>query len=259
MAAALRALLREILWREQLAGVLLRGADIDDLRAVSRDDFLEHVIAKRPDRGVRTARAVLALRIARGVVRQRTFFRDPFGATAVHELHVLVAVVLEKPEEPGRKPVVVIAVRDDRRARRDALLRQKPLQLLLIEQIADRVLLKVGLPVQTDRPGNVALLVRARVDVDLEHPDVLVLRVLCQPIGLDEHVVCVIRHVIPLSISRVSEWTRARAARLHCSVRDMTGPFLSDLRVVKGDGRTDQPPSRAAYVTGLETDAGQPG
>ena len=73
------------------------------------------------------------------------------------------------------------------------------------------MLLKVGPPVEPDRPGNVPLVVCIRVDVDLEDADIWIFRVLGEPVGLDEHVVCVIRHVIPLSKWRLSEWTtRAR-------------------------------------------------
>jgi hypothetical protein len=41
----------------------------------------------------------------------------------------------------------------------------------------------------------VPLLIRGRVDVDLEHPDVRVFDVVGQPIGLDEHVIGIAGHV----------------------------------------------------------------
>src|SRR4030081_1250816 len=171
MTAALRSLLREVFGCEELARVLLRRPDIDDLRSVPRHDLLEDVVAERADRGVWCAGAVLALRVGRRVVRQRTLLRDPLRAAAVDELHVLVPVVLQQPEEPRGEPVVVVTVRDDCRTRRDALLRKKRLELLLVEKIADRMLLKVGLPVQADRRVDVALLVCGRVDVYLEDAD----------------------------------------------------------------------------------------
>jgi len=110
-----------------------------------------------------------------------------------------VAVVLEQPEEPGREPVVVIAVRDDRRIRRHAGFRQQRLELFLVDQIADRVLLQIGLPVEADRGGDVTLFIGGRVDVDLEDANFRILRVLGEPVGLDENIVCVASHVLPPS------------------------------------------------------------
>src|SRR6266566_500224 len=117
---------------------------------------------------------------ASGVPARYSLFGDPLRAAAIHELHVLVAVILEKPEKPRREPVVVVAVRDDRRGRRHAVLRKQPLELLLVQKIADRLLLKVGLPVEPDRAGNMALLVCACIDVDLEDADVRILRVFAE-------------------------------------------------------------------------------
>src|SRR6267378_4185867 len=147
------------------------------------------------------ASGVPALREAGNVVREWPLLGDPLRPSAVHELHVLVPVVLQEPEEPGREPVVVIAVRDDRRRRRHPVLRQQLLELFLVEEIAHGMLLQIGLPVEADRAGHVTLVVGARVDVDLEDSYVAILRMLGEPIGLDEHVLRVIRHVIPLSIS----------------------------------------------------------
>src|SRR5438874_2545486 len=50
------------------------------------------------------------------------------------------------------------------------------------------MLLQVGLPVQPDRPRDVALVIRARVDVDLEYANIRVLCVVREPIGLDQYV-----------------------------------------------------------------------
>src|SRR5439155_9742729 len=141
VAGPLRALLREILRRQELTGVLLRRADIDDLRAVPRHDFVEDVIAQRADRCVGRTRSVLALRVARRVAREWPLLRDPFRSSPVRELHVFMAVVLQEPEEPRGEPVVVVAIGNDGRPRRDPVFREKRLKLFLVEQVAHRMLL----------------------------------------------------------------------------------------------------------------------
>src|SRR5439155_20307775 len=115
---------------------------------------------------------------------------------------------LEEPEEPCREPVVVVAVGHDRRARGDAALGKERLELLLVDEIADRMLLQVGLPVQTDRSGDVTLVVRGGVHVDLEHADARILRALREPVRLDEHVVRIASHVF--EPPTVIGWDRRR-------------------------------------------------
>ena len=200
MAAALRAFLWKILRCQQLAGVLLGRPDVDDLRGAGYD-LVEDVIAERADRRVRASRPVLGLSERRRVGRQRTFLGDPLCPAAVHQLGVLVPVVLQQPEEPGGEPVVVIAVRHDRRLGRDPVLRQERFQLLLVEKVAHRMLLEIDLPVEADRAGNVPLVVGRRVHVDLEDADIWILRVLREPFGLDENVLGGCGHVLFLQNS----------------------------------------------------------
>ena len=200
VTAALRALLRKVLGREELAGVFLRRPDVDDLRAVA-GDLLEHVVAQCADRRIRTLCLVLAARERRTLGHERAAFGDPLRATAVDELRVLVPVVLQQPEEPRGEPVVVVAVDDDGRVLRDAALGEELLELLLVEEIAHRLLLQIGLPVHADRARRVTLVVGRRVDVDLEDAHVRILRMLREPVGLDESFgmrVLGIRHGITL-------------------------------------------------------------
>src|SRR5439155_15900897 len=116
VTTALRALLWKILRREQLARVLLRGADVDDLRATIRH-ALEHQVPQGAHRRVRRLRPIVAPRERWRRVRQGSTLCDPLRASTVHEAHVLVAVVLEEPEEPCREPIVVVAIDRDGRIR----------------------------------------------------------------------------------------------------------------------------------------------
>src|SRR6185295_10681501 len=122
VTAALRALLWKRLGREQLAREFLRRSHVDDLRAVA-GHLLEHVVAKRADRGIGSLRSVFAALEGRLLRDERSTLRGPLRAAAVHESHVLMPVVLEEPEEPCGEPVVVIAEDSDGRVLRDTVLR----------------------------------------------------------------------------------------------------------------------------------------
>ena len=108
-----------------------------------------------------------------------------------------MAVVLEKPEEPRREPVVVIAVRDDGRCRRDPILCKQLLELALLDEVPDRMLLQVRPPVESDRTRDVTLVIRGGVDIHLERADVGVLGMVGEPICLDEHVFGIGSHRSP--------------------------------------------------------------
>src|SRR5437867_1092909 len=158
VTAALGALLWKVLRRQQLARVLLRRADIDDLRSVA-GDLLEHVVAQSADRRVRTLCAVFASLERRALGDEGPTLGDPLRATAVYEPRVLVTVVLQEPEEPRREPVVVVAVHDDGGVLRGPVPREELLELLLVEEIAHGLLLQVALPVHADRTRRVTLVV----------------------------------------------------------------------------------------------------
>ena len=62
------------------------------------------------------------------------------------------------------------------------------------EEVALDLILQVRLPVEADRAGDVGLGVERRVLVDLDDPDGVVVEVVGDPVGLHQHVVCVVRH-----------------------------------------------------------------
>src|SRR5581483_7113450 len=188
VAAALGALLRQVLRCEQLARVLLRRADVDEagLADLAHDVVLvcAELFARR---AVELVRGLLDLR---RVGRVRAPFFLPLDATAVDQLDLVVAVVLERPVRVGREPVVVVAVEDDVRVRRDAALAEQVLQSLLARDVARDLVLQVLPPVPADRAGDVPLLVVARVDVDLDQTNSLVGGVVSGPLGADERLAC---------------------------------------------------------------------
>ena len=111
----------------------------------------------------------------------------PLLAAAVEQQHVLVAVELEVPVRVRREPVVVAAVEHDGVVVADAALGQQLLELLLVDEVAAHRVLQVLLPVELDRPGDVAAVVRGGVFVDLDQHDVVVAAVLFDPVGVDEY------------------------------------------------------------------------
>src|SRR5207248_900221 len=108
---ALGALLREVLRGEQLAAEFLGGTDVDQDHA-RLPKIPQHLIPQGPDRLVRLARRVAGRLDGRRIRDELAALVLPFLPTAVHQPGVLVAVVLEIPDEPGGKPVVVVAVGD---------------------------------------------------------------------------------------------------------------------------------------------------
>jgi len=56
------------------------------------------------------------------------------------------------------------------------------------------MLLKIGLPVQSDRTAHVALVVCSCVDVDLENPYCGILGVTGEPVCFNEHIIRIGSH-----------------------------------------------------------------
>ena len=105
-----------------------------------------------------------------------------------------MAVVEEVPVGVGGEPVVAVAVEDDRVVVGDPAAAHQLAEVLGAEEVALDLVLEVVLPVEADRAGDVGLRVERRVLVDLEDPDRVVVQVLGDPIGLDQHVVRVVGH-----------------------------------------------------------------
>ena len=67
-------------------------------------------------------------------------------------------------------------------------------ELTRAEEVPPHGVLQVLPPIESDRSRDVGVGVARRVLVDLDDADVLVVQVLLQPVGLDEHVLGVIGH-----------------------------------------------------------------
>jgi hypothetical protein len=76
------------------------------------------------------------------------------------------------------------------------------------------MLLQIGLPVEPDSARDMSLVVGRRVDVDLEDADPRILRVLGEPVRLDENIVRISSHVLPPSeLVEKTDVDQATAAR----------------------------------------------
>src|SRR3954470_9898155 len=185
VAAPLALLLRQVRRREQLAGELVGGPDVDQVLLADRVDDL---VAERADRDVLVLGLVAGLLARHGVLREVAAVELPLLAAAVEQLHRLVAVELEVPIGVGGEPVVVAAVEDNGVVVADALVRQQGLELLLADEVAADLVLQFRLPVQLDGAWEVAAVVGGDVFVDLDEHDPGGVQVFLGPIGRDEHV-----------------------------------------------------------------------
>jgi hypothetical protein len=186
VAGALGALVLVAGHRDQLAGELLRRADVDQLRRPA--ERRDHLVPVRADRLVRVVGGEHARRVIDDDLRRRAALGDPLLARAVEQLHGVVAVVLQVPVRVGGEPVVAVAVEDDRVGVRDAARAEQRAERLRVEEIAPDLVLQVAHPVEADRPRDVGLGVERRVLVDLDHAQVGVTEMLLEPARLDEHV-----------------------------------------------------------------------
>ena len=92
-------------------------------------------------------------------MRERAVLGYPLLASAVHDLGVGVAEKLEDPEGVGGPPVVLVAVEDHGGVVADAPLGEQLLEALPVDIIADHAVLQVGVPVELDGSGYMALLI----------------------------------------------------------------------------------------------------
>ena len=106
----------------------------------------------------------------------------------------VVAVVLQVPVRVGGEPVVAIAVQHDRVVVGDAPRPEERAEGLGPEEAAPHLVLEVVLPVEADRAGDVTLPVEHAVLVDLDDADRRVLEMVCHPVGVDQHVLRMVRH-----------------------------------------------------------------
>src|SRR5208282_248069 len=104
------------------------------------------------------------------------------------------------PEGPSCEPVVVVAVENDGRCRRDARFSEQFLECGGLREIAANGVLQLRLPVPGDGAVHVALIVGGGVDVDFYDAEARVFRVSSHPFGGDEYFwMCIVRHSVSLS------------------------------------------------------------
>src|SRR5262249_30588815 len=177
---------------DQLAGELLRGADVDEALAVAEGG--EHLVALRADGLVAGPGEEGGGLVGGDVGGGGSSFGDPLLARAVDELDVAGAVVVQVPVGVGREPVVAIAIEDDRVFVGDPARSEEGAERVRIEEVALDLVLQVELPVEADRAGDVRLGVQRGVLVDLDDADRGIAQVLLHPVGLDEHVLRIGEH-----------------------------------------------------------------
>ena len=112
-------------------------------------------------------------------------------------------VVEEVPEGVGREPVVAIAVEHDGVVVRDPPASDQGAEFLRAEEVPLHLVLELALPVEPDRTRDVGLGVERGILVDLHDSDRVIVQMLGDPIGGDQHVVRVISHRnVPLAACR---------------------------------------------------------
>ena len=118
---------------------------------------VQDLVAIGTDGGVALAGGEL-LRLVGGHLRGGgAALGDPLLTRPVHELHVVMAVVLQVPEGVGGEPVVAVAVEDHGVVVRHSRAAEELSEVLRAEEVALDLVLKVLLPVEADCAGDVRL------------------------------------------------------------------------------------------------------
>src|SRR5919106_396873 len=180
---------------DQLARVLGRRTHVDEGDVASADP-LAYLVPVCADRLVALLRPVLA-RFRRGYVgHELAPLVDPLLPPAVEDPHVGVAVHLQIPVGVRGEPVVFVPVEDNRRFRADAEPAEQLLERLPVDDVSFDRILEVVPPVELHCSRDVPLLVEIWVLVHLRDDEPLVVQMLGQPLGRDQHRlrIAVVRH-----------------------------------------------------------------
>ena len=168
--------------REDLSGELLRAAHVHERVALARHGLL-YLGQKGAKRIIRDLCRVCCRVEHRLVGAQLTTFSDPFLAAAVHQAHIAMTIDFQLPEGPGRKPVVVVAVKHDRRVVINPGLSEQCLELRLGDDVADEGVAQLGGPVPARRTGHMPLIVSGGIDVNFNDADICVVGMPGNPVG----------------------------------------------------------------------------
>lgn len=154
-----------------------------------------HVDEAGAERGIRRLHRDGGGRIGLRLGRERTVLRLPLLAAPIEQFHVLDAINVEDPGTPGGEPVVGVAVEDDGGVFRHAGIAEQRLEVLLRYDVALYAIDQIAVPGDVHRARDMAALVEAGIDADLDHPNLGVGGILLQPIGADQEVARLRREV----------------------------------------------------------------
>ena len=115
-----------------------------------------------------------------------------------------MAVHLQLPECPRRKPVVVVSVENNGGVVVDAGVSQQLLHLRLGRNVAHQRVAQLRRPVPADGAGDMSLVVGGRIDVHFRNPDGGIGKMLADPIGSDQNVCSILRCHICLLLSKAT-------------------------------------------------------
>lgn len=173
----------------ELPAVLLGATHVHQgaLAFLHLDDVLQDVVPVGPDGLVPVGDLVAPRGVGGDLGGEGAAFLHPLLPPAVHEPHVLVAVVLEEPEGVGGPPVVLVPVEDHGGVVGDAEPFHELGELLLADEVPDHRVPEVPLPVNLLGPRDVPGVVEEDVLVHLEDPYLGVLQVLLDPVGAHQN------------------------------------------------------------------------
>ena len=154
--------------RNDFAGEFVDGANVNELAGLAAVQNRGDIILEGANGRVGRCNAIPGWADAGSVLGERALLLEPFLAAAVDQADILVAVQLQLPEGVRCKPVVIVAIKNDRGVVRNAGGAEKFFERGLVNQIAADAVLKLCLPIPADRSGNVALIVRSGVNIDFD-------------------------------------------------------------------------------------------
>src|SRR6185312_11627102 len=100
------------------------------------------------------------------------FVGQPFDAATIEQSGILVTIVLQDPERPGGKPVIIVTIENNGGIVADPSLSQKLFQVFLAQWCSHHLILQFFFPVETNGSSNVSLIVGIRINVDLDQANV---------------------------------------------------------------------------------------
>ena len=186
MTTTLSALLRVVDHVNQLAGVFLGGAYIDQATSWILETA-GYIITKSPDCFIHWLRMIRRRLIVGNFLRHRALFCLPLTTTTIHDLHILVTIHGEQPERIAGIPVVLITIEDYRCIVANPPTAHKLLEFLLMQKVAGHLILYIDMPVELDSSRNVANFVEQDIFINLDQADTGIVEMFGNPNCLYQH------------------------------------------------------------------------